>query len=326
MKYFKTTAFLLSVFILSISCSQRDSFNSLLDGENEQVLSSENPEHKSEIKNLVNQRQIVKIGDKKKKRSVNLSETVGQNNLKNEANRETASAVKDEKVVTIEVGVKGSEKEMEYTKNLSLLFYIDNKKSFCLRQFRKYGQNFLNYLNKAPHWDMAFSFHRDNKELIELEMAKGHILSKNTKPSKALLFEPTLTHVFKATLDAHYNNSNGDSLSYLEERKLNAGPGYLNPLKGLDQTLEVFSSNEEGHKVVLYFDEDFPYYSSKDWKELYNKHKNLTILLISQRNANVSNINTAFNANLDIAPVFGCNLNTTKLVEETLKQILVRVK
>ena len=318
MKYFKTIALILSVFIFSTSCNQRDNFNSLGGEENQQFLGSGNAEHEEAIKNLVNQRQIVKIGNKKSKNSVNLSETVGQNNLKN--NETTRSVATNEKeVVTIEVEVEESKEGIELTKNLSLLFYIDSKRSHCLRQFRKNNKAFLNYLNKAPHWEMAFSFHRDNKELIKLTRTRGYVLSKDYK--KPFLGSDA-HHIFAATING-YPHSNLDGF---ELKKLIQSPYHINPLKGLGYALETFSDNKEGQKVVLYFDDDFPYYSSKEWKSFYEKHKNLTILVISRREANISNLSTAFNANVDIAPVMGCTLSSPKIVSDTLKHILVRLK
>lgn len=312
MTYLKTIAFTLSVFLFSTSCSPRDSFNSLGEGEDEQLIASEEPQHRDEIKNLVNQEEIVKIGTGKKTRpSVDLSETVGQNQLKDEESEGQVALI--DETVTIEVGVK----EPEFTKNLSLLFYIDSKKSTCVRQFRKYGESFLTHLNKAPDWEMAFSFHRDNKELIELQKrAGGYVFSKNSS-------HPDRT--FIETLRAYYP-AGVESLRY-EAVELNQGPRHvLNPLKGLSHALDVFSSNTKGQKVVLYFDDDYPYYTVEEWKSFYEKHENLTVLFISKRQGNLSNLIPSVEAGADLSAVLGCELNTSQLVEDTLKHILSRLK
>ena len=321
MKHFKTIAFILSVFIISTSCNQRDNFNSLSDGGNKQILGSENPKHQKEIQNLVNQKEIVKIGNKKNRNAVNVSETVGQNNLKGHSKKTSSTKNQSKKVVAIELGVKSEPKEMMFTKNLSLLFYIDNKKSSCLRKFKKYREDFLKYLNKAPHWDIAFSFHRDDKELIKTKGLNNGILSKNRDESGFL----TLSNnsVFKNALSSPRENLDRNRrLNYLEIKKLDEGPDHVNHLKGLDQTLKLFEDNKSGQKVVLYFDNDFPYYSAKEWKDFYAKHKNLTILVISTKQTNLKN----FTADVDLAPVYGCTENTSKLVSNSLKHILKRLK
>jgi len=325
----KTIAFILSGFLFLISCSPRDSFNSLGEGEDEQRLASEEPQHREEIKNLVNQKEIVKIGAGKKTRPlVDLSETVGQNQLKDEEGEGQVALI--DETVTIEVGVK----EPEFTKNLSLLFYIDSKKSTCVRQFRKYGKSFLSHLNKAPDWEMAFSFHRDSKvapapgasswerafssygnteELIKLQQrAGGYVLSKNnSRPER----------VFTETLKAYYPSANEHS------SRPNQGPHHvLNPLKGLSQSLDVFSSNTKGQKVVLYFDDDYPYYTAEEWRNFYEKHHNLTVLFISKRQGNLSNLIPGVEVGMDLLAVLGCELSTPRFVTDTLNHILSRLK
>lgn len=335
MQHFKTIALILSVFIISTSCNQRDNFDSLSNGENEQILASGGPTHKEEIQNLVNQKEIVKIGNKKNRNAVNISETVGQNNLKNHFKK--PSKAKDEKkVVTIEVGIKAEQseqKKMKFTKNLSLLFYIDNKASSCVRKFRDHSEKFLHYLNKAPHWDMAFSFHRDDRELIRVVgLDENGILSKNRDRSgffnldsvNFLKFSSSDKEILRYALSVHHENPDRDRLNDLEIRELNQGPGYTNPLKGLDQTLNLFKDNTAGQKVVLYFHNNFPYYSSKEWQDLYAKHKNLTILAVS-KTENFSNLK-GLAADVDLTPVYGCAEATAKAVSDSLSHILKRLK
>ena len=318
MKYFKIVTLLSSILILSVSCNQRDRFNSLDEGDQEVTLASADPAHKSEIEELVNQKEIFKIGSKKKRQTVSLAETVGENQLRNSKRDRTArdrtvgsKNTTHKEIVKIKVGTFESE-EKPQVEHLSLLFYIDSKNNRCVNNFKKYAEEFLSYLNKVPHWEIAFAFHRDNKELIDLERSSQQTLVKGARYEES---------VFRHTLSVQHAPERG---SYVNLDKTNRAPRHTDPLKGLNLLLAGFEPKENGKKVVLYFDDDFPYYTTEEWKELYNSHPNLTVLFISKRDGNVSNLNTGLSLDLDVAPVFGCDLKSSQVVSDTLSQVLSR--
>ena len=330
MKYFKPIAFVISVLIFTISCNQHDRFNSLDDGaDTQQVIGSvDDPNHAKEIKTLVNQQKIVKIGGgKKSASSIDVSEGVGQNRLKAQTSVKTTIVNQSPdkgkpNIVTFEVGIKGGEKKVGFSKKLNLLFYIKNKKSRCLADFKKYSESFLAHLEKAPDWKIAFAFQGNKKEIMPLIGKSGDFLYKKNWIEK----KKRARSVFTNTIEPHYAPDKGGDFHI---RRLNEGSGlrrHTNVLKGLSESLKIFSDDKK-QTVVLYFD-DYPYYSAKEWQDFYKKHTNLTILVISTRKGNVSNLQTAHDASVDLVPVFGCNAKTktTKMVEDTLNHILTRLK
>ena len=76
----------MGVFIFLLSCGEGDNFDFLEHEIDEGFLSSEltQLEHKAEIEKILDEKKLVKIGSKKNAHSVNLSETVGKNNLKDQ--------------------------------------------------------------------------------------------------------------------------------------------------------------------------------------------------------------------------------------------------
>ena len=321
MKHFKTLALLLSTVVFLISCIQRDKFNSLSAEENERLLASANSEHEQEIKNLVNEREIVKIGGGKKDRNiVHVAETVGQNQLKDESTRSSVTN-EESHLVTIEVGVKNpvvEETDSKINKKLSLLLYVDNKKSVCVRKFRQFSEDFLERLNFVNDWELALSFHRDNQGLIKMQGVDGDILSKSGGNNHVRSLYRALT--------PYYGDDYNYRLSVFEVKELNQGPGYLSPLEGLDENLTLFNDNTDGKKVVLYFGDDFPYYTAKEWKDFYSNHKNLTIIAIANRASNFSNLSSANEAGVDVDYVRGCSLRNNQVMVDVLAKIYSKLQ
>ena len=314
MKYFKIVTLLSSILILSVSCNQRNQFNSLGEEDQDVALASSEPAHQSEIEELVSQKEIVKIGSKKKRKTASLRNTVGTNQLRVKKKHSDNKGSTQKEIVKIKFGVMEEPEENPKVENLSLLFYIDKKGNSCVYNFKKYAKEFLSNLNEVPFWEIGFAFHRDDQEWMDLERSRAKTLVKGAKYEES---------VFRHTLEVQREPEYG---SYFDLDKRNAAPRHTDPLKGLSLLLDDLGSKENEKKVVLYFDQDFPYYTTEEWKTLYNKHPDLTILFMSKRSGNVSNLNAGLSANLDVAPVFGCDLRSPKVVENTLSQVLSRTK
>ena len=323
MKYFNITIFLFSFFLTAISCGQRDNFNSigedsaetvLSSGDDSQtVLSSGDDSHRDEIVKLVNNREIIKIGGKDKKRlPAHLSQTVGQNNLKNKdknsrrAHNKGPKNVKVDTTVRIELVVKHKpgkpSKAKMNKKNLSLLMYFDNKRENCLNRIKNGYKGFISAMNQIHSWKMLFAFHTDdNAETLPLRSPWGseHILHKGSEHA---------LKDFYTTLDfehEHGSSEVGNRNRFIHTQYKSYSSDH--PLQGLDNILssKVPSADK---KIVLYFDSNFPHTTAKDWKNLYNKHKDLSILAIASKRANFSNIEAGFNAGVDLVPIHNCQM------------------
>ena len=326
MRYFNITFFLLGLFLTAVSCGQRDNFDSIGDssGATELILPSEGDDHKDKIVKLVNEKKIIKIGGKDKKRlPANLSQTVGQNNLKNQNKRsksaddKTVKADKGDETIQIELAVKAAQdsskstdsKKQMHKKNLSLLMYFEDKSRGCVPTIKKHSDDFIEGMNQVHSWKMLFAFHSDRGELLPISHSK-YTLDKNSNT-----FTESVERKFYNMLDyeMNYHTEIGPRPFADSEPRLNNKSDDL--LQGLDNILSSKMSSKD-KKIVLYFDSDFPYIATEEWKTLYNKHKDLSILAISSRKGNFSNLNSGFNAGVDLIPIYDC--------QNILKHILKR--
>ena len=316
-----------SLFIIS-ACNPSDKFASLtgnesIDQKSEAPLpKTPKPEYERDLKNLVRTEVKVTIKDKKTSH-VKVEETVGGKDFRGQ------KAGAGKKVITTNVNVESvileesepapspkqakpkvqTDKKAPKTasrqkplKKIDILWYIQDRELECLQRVRHFSEQ-KGLLSRLDHldWSMSFAYYSQGQTgLTALETGNGlvhtkggffsqdpdYVLSRGEYSSKVTenLFNMTLKDVRLFPLDDHEppaeigaKNSNG----WIED-----------PLSGLDK---ILSGGAEAFRrpgtplIVLFFDHDFPYYSSGKWKKILTKHKNVSFVAASSRLANVSN-------------------------------------
>ena len=202
---------------------------------------------------------------------------------------------------------------------MNVLFYLKNRNwGSCAEQIRANHDHFLEGLVDY-NWDISFAYYANasKAKLMALENISGTPYNKNTisqglfsKPlhdyvlSKGEYSDKKTKRLFSMTLKPAHNRP---SVNLSAKRTTpNTSGTVTNPLSGLDQLL---SSNvrEEGHTVVLFFGNDFPYNSTQEWNEFYSKHPNVSVVVLSYRNTNVSNFVHVLEAEHDFSFVAACD-------------------
>ena len=225
-------------------------------------------------------------------------------------------------------------------KKLDILFYMHNRKSKCIQNIREYSERngFLEHFNHLD-WQVSFSYYSQTKEVLPLELHNGrahnthsgfsglfkhkadYILSKEEYPAKRRerLFNTTLKTVYP-------DYDRGSSTQHFSIDQLNFNGDISDPLSGLNQLL---SSGTEGsvrldsHIIVLVFGYNFPYYSSEEWETFFKKYnKNMSIIVLSSRSANVSNlVHVLEKSEYDLDFLAACDTkDSSELLIETIKQ------
>ena len=324
----KYLLFLFVFLFVASACDNTDQFASLANDANQQA--SEDSKYKKDLKSIASNEVELKIGGKKRQSikiadtvgEKNLDKGTKVVTTTQKAVTTTQKAVITTNIKVADVTVEEAvHKEAEETvdketvvsntkisateKKLDLLFYMHNRKSKCIQNIRLFAEK-KGFLNRLDHldWQVSFSYYSQNDSFLPLEIGfdgrayntiegfsgvfkhkPDHILSKGEYSAKKRdrLFNTTLRAVYP-----DYDNPNFRTIDQLNSN------GYIsNPLSGLDQLL---SSEVEGsvrldsHVVVLFFGYDFPYYSSEEWRTFFKKHKDVSVIVLSPRSANVSNL------------------------------------
>ena len=302
------------VFIFS-ACENSEQFASVIE---EVQQASESSEYQRDLQSIVEAEVKKKISGKKRK-NINIKKTVGKKNLGKKRNiiltkinvtniivdesdkQEIEKEGSGEQVVSSEVQKTATVEEVE--EKLDILFYMNNRDSKCIKTFRWFYEknSFLSHLN-GLNWQVSLSYYASGQRIafLPLERYNGqpydadkrlfkfksdYVLSKgeySSKRAKDLLL---------TTLESTYPNH--DNRGGAQKRTPNSN-GYVDdPLSGLDHILSAKARGavrSNSHVVVLLFDYDFPYYSSKEWKSFFEKHENVSVIAIAHRSANVSNM------------------------------------
>ena len=113
--------------------------------------------------------------------------------------------------------------------------------------------------------------------------------------SKGEYTEEQAKRLFNTTLTAFHPEASGPDETTPSSMGLNTNPKLFqavsDPLSGLDALLSKKprgSVRPGSHVVVLLFG-DIPYYPRLEWRNFFNKHKNVSLIAVSSRYANVSN-------------------------------------
>lgn len=245
------------------------------------------------------------IVEEKQKKKAEKSKKVEKKEVKKK--KEVKDKVKVVERIVEKVVVK--EKAAPPEKKLDILFYMEDRDTGCLRNVVAYSENkgFLKSLNHLD-WQVSFSYYSQKKlAMLPLEVSNGQSYNTNMKQkdwskyfnkravpdyvlSKGEYTQEQADHLFNTTLTA-FHPEGGTAVG------LNTNPvlywAVFNPLLGLDTLLSKKpkdSVRSDSHTVVLLFDYDFPYYSSEEWNDFFNKHKNVSLIAVSYRSSNVSNL------------------------------------
>ena len=327
---------LLSVMFIT-SCNNEEHFASL--AEDTLAESSENPDYNQEIKELVVDEVEVKISGKKRQ-TVDVVDTVGEKDLKQEeqlvthidvtsdvvvkeqeVTKEETTTVTTEVKVTEETTVKTEVKVTEETvvPDLNILLYIDNNSyGSCSTHLKRNHKAFLQALS-AYNWSISFAYYADpgDSSLMALENTNGtpydtdkrfFKFKKDYTLSKQEYSAKKASRLFYSTLDPNVSHAENLS-SYPEPLKYSD-----NPLGGLSEILSS-SAKTESRTVVLFFGDQFPYYSKAEWHNFYGKHPNVSLVALSYRSANVSNLlHVLEKENYDFSYIAGCGKDATAIV------------
>ena len=185
-------------------------------------------------------------------------------------------------------------------KKLDLLFYMHDRDAGCIQHIRAFSEEkgFLKSLNHLDWQASFFYYSQDEAILLPLEFSNGK--SHNIHPdfvgfkedyvlSKGEYSAELTEQLFNTTLQSVYPDDEQSSESIMD---LNSNWYVANPLSGLDVILSAKakgSVRSDSHVVALVFGYDFPYYSTVEWKKFFKKHKNVSVIAMSGRSANVSN-------------------------------------
>ncbi len=224
-------------------------------------------------------------------------------------------------------------------KKFDLLFYIETRKSPCLKTVRTYANNygFMEHLEEGLHWQVAFSFYSTKANLIPLaEYNNGqnynsgtfwkrktdYVLDKwshDTAVLRKKLFVSTLKEVnvspnMRSGSSLHNKNPNHD------------GSSVQDFLAGLNKILNGEAEGfirEDSKVVVLIFGWDFSFYTAQEWEEFFTKHKDVSFIVAASRKANNSNIRALDSGKYDFQYVPACEYK--KSPERLIKAIRGKV-
>ena len=203
---------------------------------------------------------------------------------------------------------RASKRASKPEKKLDLLFYMNDRDSGCVQHIRAFSEEkgFLKFLNHLD-WQVSFSYYTqgDVVAMLPLEWNNGQAFNASDDPwkfkpdyvlSKREYSQKQADHLFNTTLQAFHPPETGEEGLPASSIGLNVNPklywAVLNPLSGLDRILSKKTKGavrSNSHVVVLVFGYDFAYYSSVEWKRFFKKHKNVSVIAMSGRSANVSN-------------------------------------
>ena len=312
----KKLFFVFGILFLATSCENPENYASIPD-DNVLLQASKARGDIQEIVSEAVRDSEKKIGNKKRMQ-VNIEETVGGKDLgradtTRRGRREGRRGERQAHVTNIEITnvvVKSDKKKEKKRKpnnvkktkpKLDLLFYMNTRDSKCVSKFEAAGKKgFLQHFVKWD-WQLSFSYYTEESNLLALEYHNG------TPHNVGKFFDPAHDYVLSA---GEYPQDKMDRLFYTtlqltgplqqDSDSENKGRHYTpdfnkyvsNPLEGLDRILtdkpEGFARSGS-YVVILLFGNQFPYYSSKDWKKFFNKHKRVKIISVSSRTANISN-------------------------------------
>ena len=345
----KHLLFILTAFLFITSCNKEDRFASL--SEDDTSLASQQPDYVEEIKSLVIEDVKPKISGKKRK-TVDVVDTVGKKDLKKEEklvthievtsdivvkvdqktlakaekhvkeeldNTDRTVNLKQEQTTVVETTVT-TEEAVDLGPKLNILVYIDKKAyGTCVNRFKRNHKSFFSALSEY-NWSISFASYTDavGADLAPLKYndstydASEKIfrwkIKKDYTLSKAEYSDKKASHLFYSTLnpvDEHKHTSPN-----IKHTKLVA-----NPLGGLSQVLSS-NSDKESRTVVLFFGNQFPYYSKSEWDNFYSKHPNVGLVALSYRSANVSNfIHVLDKEEYDFSFVSGCGKSGQAIVD-----------
>ena len=333
--------FLIFIGLVFLMGCAGDNFTSL-DGDAEQLPSGEANPHDDKIRALASEPKVIKIGNKKQLK-INVSDTVGQNNLRTSTKSkakvvvtldskhvvtQTVSGTSSEQTVSgvSESGEKTAQTTAEETAQaeVSFLIYMDNRKSRCVHNFNWYNKSFFKYMN-AYDWEMGFSFYTDSSDLMLLQgfsndpynfgkmfkVEYKSILSKKEHADKAL-------KLFDNTLSAHYGEET-------HETHKNFNPKHVsNPLKGIDNILQTHFA-DSSKKIVLLFGDKFPYNTAEEWAEFYKNNPDTSLFAISKRSSNVSNLKNILGSDYDFTYLPGCVSDSKEMMKSLIINIMKRL-
>ena len=263
-----------------------------------ETVSKKSLDKKNTIITNVNVKSVIVEGKPEKKKA--------KTSKKKEAPKE--KVVEKVRVVERVVEKVVEKKAAPPEKKLDILFYMHDRDTTCIRNVIAYSENkgFLKSLNHL-NWQVSFSYYSQKKlAMLPLEWDNGeaHDADKdfwNFKEdyvlSKGEYTQKQADRLFKTTLTAAYPEAHvGEEGTPSSDVGLNTNPvlywAVFNPLSGLDVLLSKKSKGSvrsDSHVVALLFGYDFPYYSSLEWKNFFNKHKNVSVIAVSYRSSNVSN-------------------------------------
>ena len=225
----------------------------------------------------------------------------------------TAVEVKTETAESSEVAVV--KKEEGLGPKLNILVYMNSREySNCVGHLREYHESFLDGLSNY-NWNISFAYYTNTAKLMPLEFHNGSAYN-TLKLSEGGLFKTKLDYtlskgkypderskrLFYTTLQPTFDHSEHLSANLTP----NAAKQVSSPLSGLDQILS--SKMRKGAKtIVLFFGDQFHYYSSAEWDEFYSKHSNVSLIAVSYRSGNVSNLFHVLESDHDFSFVAGCD-------------------
>ena len=279
----KYLLFLFSFVVGVTACDNSNKFASI--SEDESVVQQSS--HTEELQVLVEEVNPNKLGAKKRE-EINISDTLGEKNLDKDSDATDADTIDAD---TTNVEIRIVDEVVVPQKKVDIVLYMDTRKSKCIRNLRLFSENqgFLNQLNELD-WQVSASFHSQGESKLlpfETDNGKDYVLSKGEYS------HGETRELFSDVLRSVHGNSNEHSEAYDATTKLNSNGLVQDPLSGLDH---ILSSKAEGSMrsdsqtiVLIFGQEKFSYYSSKEWKNFFKKHENTSLIAVSFRSANVSN-------------------------------------
>ena len=312
------------LFVVS-SCNNAEEFASLADEGIEEEQASETSQYRRDLQFLVEEEveeEVVKIGGKKRQQ-IDITQTVGGKNLGKDTKKIVTNIEVTNIIVDSEDLAQNTQRRTKRTDGdmmeggmssqpsskpkVDILFYMSNRDLSCIQNFSaKHKKGFLNQLDDL-NWQVAFSYYSagDHTALLPLELKNGE--ARNIGGLFSLEYDYTINRgeysrneaqkVFHSTLAPFFpehnqiGRENGDF--HLQDGTPNANKKVADPLSGLDH---ILSAKPEGvirnnsQVIVFLLGYHFPYYSSESWAKFFAKHGNVSIVVMAERYANVSNM------------------------------------
>ena len=293
---------LLLSFFIFVACDDQSRFASIGGGELvENTLSStgepedeQNPRTQA-LKSMVSSEvDKAKIG-RKKSQNDKVVDSVGTKNLKSKESKK--SHITNIKVTNI-LGSPGQSSTGTGEPQLDLLFYMKDRLSNCVKDFRRYHLKNSFFYNLSQYdWNVSFSYHSEPEEMafLPLEKTNGRAYYQNASISNIFKSLPahyvikktehdidTASNLFETTLERTYQNSEDEPRV---EQTPNSNGYVSNPLGGLDHILsEAHGIVREDSTLVLVLLGGFSaYYSPAVWKSFFAKHKDIHVIVVADR-------------------------------------------